>query len=397
MQKFVGVVLGGDMNSYAVARAFYEAYHQKTIILGKSPLYPTTHSKLIEAYYYETLLEDKTLLEAMKFLENKYPDTKKILFGNTDYYVRHLMKNRKEIEKISSNFIFPMTSLKQFDQLFNKETFYQLCEKYHLTYPKSIVFDFKKDTIKDVKIPFSYPVFLKPSDTVIYSEYEFVGKQKGYKVENKDELNEVLKTVKNSGFQDKFMIQEYISGNDDTMFVYTAYVNQNHQVVGINGGKILMHDRTPELIGNYNAITNACDKKLAEELRKFLEKIKFTGICHFDIQYDLKRKKYYVFEINIRQGRSNYYNLAAGFNLVQLIVEDYIEHKTRDFFVVDKKFTASIVPKWALKKALKKHHQKEHLKNFSRFTLAPYDMNIKRYYCQWRWDSNIIKAYFKYN
>ena len=28
---FVGVVLGGDMNTYGVARAFYEKYNKKTI------------------------------------------------------------------------------------------------------------------------------------------------------------------------------------------------------------------------------------------------------------------------------------------------------------------------------------------------------------------------------
>ena len=32
-ENFVGVIFGGDMNSYAVARAFYEAYKIKKITL----------------------------------------------------------------------------------------------------------------------------------------------------------------------------------------------------------------------------------------------------------------------------------------------------------------------------------------------------------------------------
>ena len=56
-ENFVGVIFGGDMNSYAVARAFYEAYKIKTIVIGRYPLYPTTFSKLIEGYYYEDLLK----------------------------------------------------------------------------------------------------------------------------------------------------------------------------------------------------------------------------------------------------------------------------------------------------------------------------------------------------
>ena len=47
-KEFVGVILGGDVNSYAVARAFYEEYKMKTIVIGTKPIYPTTYSKLIE-------------------------------------------------------------------------------------------------------------------------------------------------------------------------------------------------------------------------------------------------------------------------------------------------------------------------------------------------------------
>ena len=37
------------------------------------------------------------------------------------------------------------------------------------------------------------------------------------------------------------------------------------------------------------------------------------------------------------------------------------------------------------------------IKNFYRFTLAPYDMNLKRLYYQYRWDQKILKGYKKYN
>ena len=134
------------------------------------------------------------------------------------------------------------------------------------------------------------------------------------------------------GFKDTFVFQEYIEGSDDSMFVYTAYVNSHHKVTAMTGGRILMHDRTPELIGNYNAITNACDTALCEKLKYFLEHIDFTGTCHFDVQYDAKRQGYVVFEMNIRQGRSNYYTAASGVNLAKLIVEDYLYHKETPVF-----------------------------------------------------------------
>jgi len=396
-KEFVGVILGGDVNSYAVARAFYEEYKIKTIVIGIKPIYPTAYSKLIEGYYYKDLLDSKVLLKALKELNDKYPNKKKILLGNIDYYVRHILENKKEIERISNTYIIPMTSLKQFDTLVNKKEFYELCDKYGLDHPKGIVFDFQKDNIEKFEIPFEFPIFIKPSDSVVYSRYDFDGKQKGYKIENLDELKKVIINIKNSGFNGLFLFQEYIEGDDNSMYVFTCYTNRKHQVKAITAGKILMHDRTPELIGNYNAITNAYNETLSLKLKNFLEKINFTGICHFDVQYDIKNDRYVVFEINIRQGRSNYYTLASKTNLMKLIVDDYIYNKEQEFFIANTSFVASIPPKWALKKSLKKNNQKIEIKNFSRFTLAPYDRNLKRYYYQYRWDKKIIRDFFKYN
>ena len=127
-ESFIGVILGGDVNSYAVARAFYEEYKIKTVVIGMRPMYPTIYSKLIDGYYYNDLLNDDVLIKALKDVDKVYPDKKMILFGNTDYYVKHILNNRKSIEKISSNYIIPMTSLKQFEQLVNKNSFYKLCD-----------------------------------------------------------------------------------------------------------------------------------------------------------------------------------------------------------------------------------------------------------------------------
>ena len=80
-KEFIGVVLGGDMNSYAVARAFYEAYEIKTVILGQNPIFPTAYSHIVEGHYYKNLLEDDVLIQALKDVLALYPDKKKILFG----------------------------------------------------------------------------------------------------------------------------------------------------------------------------------------------------------------------------------------------------------------------------------------------------------------------------
>ena len=137
--------------------------------------------------------------------------------------------------------------------------------------------------------------------------------------------------IQAAGYPGKFVFQEYIEGDDDSMYIFSAYCDHSGRVRMTSGGRILMHDRTPELIGNYNAITDARDDRLTDRLRDFLEKTGFVGICHFDVQYDARRGDYVVFEINSRQGRSNYYMTASGMNYLRnFLVNEYIYNKGVD-------------------------------------------------------------------
>lgn len=391
--NFVGVILGGDMNSYAVARAFFEAYKIKTIVLGKYPLYPTTHSKLIEAYYNNNLLNEEIFLNMLKDIDKKYPDKKKIILSNTDYYVQLVIHNKEKILKLSNNFIVPTIDEKLFKTLFNKADFYQLCDKYDLPHPKTIIYDFKKDNLGEYKMIIPYPVFMKPSNTDKYTRLEFVGRQKGYLVKDDEEFKRVIGLVKDSGYHDKFIIQEYIDSLDDDMYVYTFYASSKNKVQVMTAGKILMHDRSPELIGNYNAITNHYNEELSLKLKDFVEKIKYVGIGHFDVIYDRNKKCFLVFEINIRQGRSNMYTLASGVNLMEYIVDDYIKNINKPFLIANKPFVVSILSKRNLIKSIGKIDTS----NFYRFTIAPYDRNLLRYYYQYRWDKKILNGYKNYN
>ena len=142
---FTAVVLGGDMNCYGVARTFYEAYGIGTIMAGKTPIFPTAESGLVTGYYDRSIMEDEVLLRLLTEIQRDYPGKKKILLGSNDDYVRHIIHNRKAIGEISSDYIIPMISEELFDRLDDKDSFYEMCEKYGLPYPKSTVFDCVSD------------------------------------------------------------------------------------------------------------------------------------------------------------------------------------------------------------------------------------------------------------
>ncbi len=396
--SFMAVALGGDMNCYAVARGFYEAYGIGSVMVGKMPIFPTANSRLLEKYYDENLMDDDVLIKKLTEVEKAHPGKKKFLFGSNDEYVRHIVHNRERIMAISGDYIIPIVDEQLFDRLDDKDTFYEACDLYGLPHPRSVYFDFSKDEYEDLDMPFEYPVFMKPTSNVVYNPFMFEGKQKGYKIESEEQLKEVIGTVKKAGYPGSFVIQEYIEGDDESMYIFAAYSDSRGKVTAMTGAQTLMHDRTPELIGNYDAMTDARDDAFCEKLKYFLEQIGVVGVSHFDVQWDKKRNDYVVYEINLRQGRSNYFMIASGVNYAKLLVEDYIEGKESPFFMADKPFIVSMVPPDMLREAVGSAKvDRVPPEDFYRFTLAPYDKNIKNTLFQKKNDRRTMENFRKYN
>ncbi len=47
-REFIPVLLGGDINAYSVARAFYEEYQVKSLVFGKYHTGPAYRSQIID-------------------------------------------------------------------------------------------------------------------------------------------------------------------------------------------------------------------------------------------------------------------------------------------------------------------------------------------------------------
>lgn len=162
-----------------------------------------------------------------------------------------------------------------------------------------------------------------------------------------DELKTMLSNLEKSSYNYKFLIQDFIPGDDNYMHILTCYVDQDSKVRFMSFGHTILEDHGDAAIGNPVAIINQVDREVMDKSIRFLEETGYTGFANFDIKYDERDGKYRYFEINTRLGRSNFYVTGSGFNAVKWIVDDLIYHKEFDdeIVIADNENLYTVVPK----------------------------------------------------
>ena len=90
-------------------------------------------------------------------------------------------------------------------------------------------------------------------------------------------------------------------------------------------GHTMVEAHTPKGLGNHAAIVTEPVSSLpcAEAIKNMLEAIGYTGFSNFDLKFTGKEGDFRAFEINLRQGRSNYYVTSCGMNIARLAHEKW--------------------------------------------------------------------------
>ncbi len=321
--SFQPLLFGGDINVYSVARAFHEAYGVKSVAFGKFHTFPCAFSSIID---YRTCPDNEdpaVFLSNVEKVALEFSHKTVIVLGCGDSYVQ-LCAHLKD--QFPRNVVAPYIDGALLDRLINKEHFYELCDQHGIDHPATFIYDGSMG--HDFTLPFGPPYVAKPADSVAYWEHEFEGVKKVFICQTWEELLHALDLVYASGYPDHMVIQEFIPGDDTYMRVMTNYSDRSGQVKLMCLGHVL------------------------------LEELHYTGFSNFDIKYDSRDGKYKLFEINCRQGRSNYYVTGAGYNIAKLLVEDRIEHRELPFVITKNHALWRMVPKKvAFDFTPKKYHQ----------------------------------------
>lgn len=336
---FVPLLLGGDINVYSMARAFHEAYGVKTVAYGMYPSGPCYGSDIIDYRVSEHNDRPEVVLRNATAVAEEFPNKKILLLGCGDNYLTAISEN---LPKFPANVVAPYISLELMESLIHKERFYALCDQYGIDHPATFVYH--RGLGHDFELPFSGPFVVKPAESATYWDHPFDTQKKAYVVQTRAEVDSVLDDVYNHGYEDSMIIQDFIPGDDSFMRVVTNYSGVDGKVRLMCVGHVLLEEHTRHGIGNHAVIITEDEPELCAKLRDFLEDINFTGFSNFDVKYDQRDGKFKVFEINCRQGRSNYYVTGAGHNLAKYLVEDRIEHKPAELLVTKNRHLWRVIP-----------------------------------------------------
>lgn len=350
MSSFRVIILGSDDNAYGTSRLLHERYGDpKPLMLCTRQLRATAYSRLFELRVIEDLDTDEGFVRGLRaVLEEQKPLYEKLLVVPcSDYYLYLLSRHYAAFDGMIANRVISEELLTKLD---TKDSFYKLCEQYGLRYPKTLVASpAERLTVLDGD-PLSFPIVVKPenSNATDYLNCKFEGKLKVFYFENKEDYLRMVANMNASDYKGKLILQEYIPGDDSAMRTLNCYVGSDGKVKCAVLGHVVLEEYAPKTLGNYAAIVTEQNAGISEKLSRFLEAIGYIGFANFDMKVDPRTGKEYLFEINPRLGRSSFFVHGTGVNMMELLIEDYVNGSTAPAAYDFKEALWTAVPKSVL-------------------------------------------------
>lgn len=323
-QTIVPVLLGADLNCYNIARAFHMKYGVKSYAFARYAISATKYSRIVHFTCVPDIDHDSVMLDTLHRFADAHIGDRMVLFGCTDDYVAMIIRNREEL----SDFVIPYPPKEMLTTVSKKAEFYEMCNKFGIPHPDTVVLTEKTtaDALSPEKLGFTYPIIVKPSSSVDYWKHSFDGMKKVYTADSPERAAEIVNEIYSSGYPEKIILQEFIAGGDSQMRVFTCFSDEHGKVRAMCLGHTMLEEHTPKGLGNHAAIVTepVSSLPIADKIKDMLEALGYTGFSNFDIKLrEGTKDDFRVFEINLRQGRSNFYLTSAGLNVAYLANEVY--------------------------------------------------------------------------
>jgi len=219
-------------------------------------------------------------------------------------------------DQLREYFIFPENDADLIKRIISKEGMYAIAQENNV--PTAItLFPSNLDDVLEYCKGGKFPLMLKG----IYGDklQARTGK-KMVIVNNKEELLENYKLLEDPK-QPNLMLQEYIPGDDDQVFIFNGYFDANSECLcAFTGYKVRQY---PIHVGAASLGENKWNQDVADLTIKFMKDIKYSGILDIGYRLDPRDGKYKVLDINPRVGQA--FRIFVAENGIDVIRSQYMD------------------------------------------------------------------------
>ncbi len=200
-------------------------------------------------------------------------------------------------EPLSRWFIFPANAPSLMRELISKKGMYDLVARHGVPTP----FTLFPERLEDVEASLhrvKFPLMLKG---IFGNRLQARGKKKMVVVHSEKELLAQYKEMEEPGFPN-LMLQEYIPGGDDQIFMFNGYFNGTSDCpIGLTGYKVRQF---PIHVGCTSLGECRWNEAVGKVTMQFMKAIHYRGVLDIGYRFDPRDGQYKVLDINPRVGQA---------------------------------------------------------------------------------------------
>lgn len=245
--------------------------------------------------------------------------TKSVLIPSTDYAAIFIADHA---EKLRRWFLFPEQSSDLLRNLYSKWEMYLLAKRIGVPTVETLLPRTREDVLHFAKT-MRFPVVLKAIDGTRLSRC--CGK-KMFIVHRIDELLNLYDSLEDP-ISPNLILQEYIDGEDDSVWMFNGYFNQRSECVAAFTGKKL---RQCPAFSGYTCLGVCLANPVVQETAiRFLRTLSYNGLVDIDFRYDQRDGQYKILDVNPRIGATfQLFTSQNGMDPVRLYYLDVTGQRT---------------------------------------------------------------------
>ncbi len=271
--------------------------------LDPNPRAPAFHSRYCKGKFYWDI-EHRAAKDSLEFLSHVRERIGRpcILIPTTDRGARFVADQDAALK---NDFIFPRQRAELVRSLSSKHQMFFLARRHNIPTPEAS-FPKSRNQVLEFLDRAQFPIMLKGID--VQKLWDRTGK-KMFIVQSKQELLERYDAAEDPR-DPNLMLQEYIPGGDDTIWMFNGYFDEHSECrVAYTGKKIR---QCPVHTGSTSLGICLRNDKVEELTRRFMKAVGYRGILDIGYRYDARDGQYKVLDVNPRIGAT--FRLFVGVN-----------------------------------------------------------------------------------